>query len=221
MSTNNEAQKPVDNMEKLKQEASACGAGCSCHAKGSSAGIRWVIGAVVLAAAGVLVARAVVKENNVAPAEKAEVGFAEMIPAGPQSDVPQDQPVSVTREINSLAELNALAADTDALFLFIPGKNPGDAPIPSAQIQSASQTIEKQSGIKVGTFTLNAGSLDYQQVVSQIAAPSVLAMVKGRGMNAVSGEITEAKLVQAFVGASSAGGGCGPAAGGCGPRGCK
>jgi len=42
-------------------------------------------------------------------------------------------------------------------------------------------------------------------------------MVKGRGMSAVSGEINETKLVQAFVTASRPSG-CGPA--GCGPTGC-
>ena len=44
-----------------------------------------------------------------------------------------------------------------------------------------------------------------------MAVPGVLALVKGRGMSAVSGEITEAKLVQGYVAAGSAGG-CGPGA---------
>jgi hypothetical protein len=74
---------------------------------------------------------------------------------------------------------------------------------------------------KVGVFTLKTDSRDYAQVALQIAVPGTIAMVKGRGMAPVSGEITEAKLVQAFVSASSAGGGCGPSSGGCGPSGCK
>ena len=36
-----------------------------------------------------------------------------------------------------------------------------------------------------------------------MAVPGVLALVKGRGMSAVSGEVTEAKLVQGYVGACS------------------
>jgi hypothetical protein len=44
--------------------------------------------------------------------------------------------------------------------------------------------------------------------------PGVLAMVKGKGMSPVSGEITETRLIQGFVAASN----CGP--GGCGPGGC-
>ena len=51
-----------------------------------------------------------------------------------------------------------------------------------------------------------------------MAVPGVLAMVKGRGMSAVSGEVTEAKLLQGYVAAGSAGG-CGPGAGaGCCPK---
>jgi hypothetical protein len=50
------------------------------------------------------------------------------------------------------------------------------------------------------------------------SVPGVLAMVKGRGMSAISGEITEDKLVQGYVAASRSGG-CD--SGGCGSGGCK
>ena len=65
---------------------------------------------------------------------------------------------------------------------------------------------ESQASKKVGIFTLKTTSPDYEKVLAQLSLPSVLAMVKGRGMSAVSGEITEAKLVQAYVSASSAAG---------------
>ena len=80
--------------------------------------------------------------------------------------------------------------------------------------------IEAQ-GQKIGLFTLKTDSPDYAQVAAQISVPCVLAMVKGRGMIPVSGDITETKLIQGFVAASSSGGGCGPASGGCGPAGCN
>ena len=64
MTTKNENSNSPDNMELLKQEASACGPGCGCHAAGPSSRGRWIIGVVVLVAAGVLVARAIVKNNG-------------------------------------------------------------------------------------------------------------------------------------------------------------
>ena len=45
-------------------------------------------------------------------------------------------------------------------------------------------------------------------------------MARGRGVVPITGEITEIKLVQGFVAASSSGG-CGPSTAGCGPAGCK
>lgn len=44
MDPSNEDPKPVGNMELLKQQTSACGAGCSCHSTASSDRLRWVLG---------------------------------------------------------------------------------------------------------------------------------------------------------------------------------
>ncbi len=82
-------------------------------------------------------------------------------------------------------------------------------------MRSAAGRINSQ-GHKVGLFTLETGSRDYAQLAGQVSAPAVLALVKGRGMSAVSGAITETKLIQGFVAAGSTA--CGP--GGCGPAGC-
>jgi len=113
-----------------------------------------------------------------------------------------------------------LAADAGGVFVFLAGKNDPVIKAPLAQMRSAAKTIEAQARMKIGLFTLKTDSPDYMQVTAQIPAPSVLAMIKGRGMVPVSGEITETKLIQAFVAASSAGG-CGPASAGCGPAGCN
>ena len=80
------------------------------------------------------------------------------------------------------------------------------------------KTAEKirARGTKLGIFTFEDGSPEYADIVKQVPPPGVLAMVKGRGASAVSGDITESKLMQAFVAASS-GGGCGPASSGCCP----
>ena len=218
----NKDSKQNDNMEVLKQETSACGSGCDCHAKGSSGKTRMIIGVIVLAAAGALVARAVVKNNSTADAP-ASAGFA-ALPAAIQSSsnsVPAVVDTNAVKEISALSELNTVAKDMDGVFVFLPGKTNAAVKEATTQIRSAAQTIERQMKGKIGIFTLKTDSRDYEQVSSQIAVPGTIAMVKGRGMAPVSGEITEAKLVQAFVSASSAGGGCGPSAGGCGPSGCK
>jgi hypothetical protein len=127
-------------------------------------------------------------------------------------------------EITEFAELNTLAGEMAGVFVILPGTNAPAAKVPMAEIRAAVRTIEPQlDGGKIGVFTLKAGSADYEEVTSQVAAPGVIAMVKGGGMAPLSGEITDAKLVQAFATASSGGacgaGGCG--AGGCGADGCE
>ena len=219
MTTNPEIPKPPDAMGALKQETSACGPGCDCHAAGPSARTRWIVGVIVILAAGVLVARAMIR-NNSASAENATLGFASLPTAeqAPATDASRAAPATVAvREIGALSELNAVAADTGGVFVFLPGKNDPLIKAPLVQMRSAAKTIEAR-GQKIGVFTLKTDSQDYTQVAAQVAVPCVIAMVKGRGMIPVSGDITEAKLIQGFVAASSAGG-CGPS--GCGPSGCN
>jgi hypothetical protein len=118
----------------------------------------------------------------------------------------------VGTSIGALAELNTVAADTGAVLVFVPGKEAVAGNPPSTTMKGAAKMIESKAGLKCGLCTLRAGTRDYDQIAAQMAVPGVLAMVKGRGMSAVSGDITESKLLQGFVAASSAGG-CSPSAG--------
>ena len=226
MSSSNGDGKKTDNMELLKQQASDCGAGCDCHATGPWGRKRVVLGTIVLVVAVALVARAVIK-TNAAPSEPETAAFAlptvsetppaESAPATPPVETTKTPVSFVAKEIGALSELNTLAAATDAVFVYIPGKDGASSNPPAAAMQSAAKRIESQ-GAKIGFFTLKAGTRDHDLLAAQMSVPGVLAAVKGRGMSATSGDITETKLIQAFVGASSAGG-CG--AGGCGPAGCN
>jgi len=123
---------------------------------------------------------------------------------GPEASAPA---AFVGTEIAGLAELNTLAADLAAVFVFVPGKGPEPSLPPAAPMAAAARTVSAQ-GKRVGLFTLKPGTADYAEVAGQTATPAVLAMVKGRGLAAVSGEVTETKLVQAYLTASNAGGGC-------------
>lgn len=206
-----------------KQEDGACGPGCGCGTTGSGGRWRWIVGIVILIVAGVLVARAVVKDNGVQTAP-ASAGFA-ALPTTEQTavlvEVAKPPVTDAPKEIAGLSELNTVAEDTFGVFVFLPGKTEATAKAPMAQMRGAARTIEPQlRGGKIAMFALKTGSPDYENIAKQMAVPGVLAMVKGKGMSATSGDITETKLVQALVAASSAGG-CGPASAGCGPSGCN
>jgi hypothetical protein len=125
--------------------------------------------------------------------------------------------MSVGTTIGAFSELNEVAIKTDAVFIFLPGKDGVSGNSPSTAMKGAARTIEAQ-GKKIGLFTLKAGSSDYNQIATQMSLPGVLAVVKGRGMSGISGDITETKLVQGYLAASSAGT-CGSSAGaGCCPK---
>ncbi|MFZ4394621.1 MAG: hypothetical protein ACOYOU_03225 [Kiritimatiellia bacterium] len=211
-----------EHNETQKEEAGACGPGCNCGTSGSSRW-RWVVGCVVLLAACALVVRAASKSNG-APVAPVSTGFAALPtpPVSATTDVAAlAAPVAAIKELAALSELNTLAGDTMGVFVFLPGTNEASAKIPADLIRGAVKKMKPQlNGGEIGIFTLKAGTPDYVQIAKQMAVPGVLALVKGRGMAPVTGDLTEAKLIQGFAAASSAGG-CGPASSGCGPTGCK
>jgi MYXO-CTERM domain-containing protein len=226
MNTPKKDRKPTDNMELLKQQAAVCGPGCGCNASGTPGKTRWVIGVIVLVAAGVLVARAMIKSGGASAQTTAPAFAALAAPPAPAGDsgsaansavATPGADTSVGACIGALAELDTVAASSDAVFIFLSGKDGTSGKPPSTTMKGAARMIEAQ-GKKIALFTLQPGSRDYDQIAAQMPVPGVLTIVKGRGMSAVSGEITETKLVQGFVAASSAGG-CGPSAGaGCCPK---
>jgi len=216
--------KQTDNMELLKQQAAGCGPGCGCHATGTPGKTRWVIGAIVLVAAGVMVVRAMIKSDG-ASTQASPTAFADpvasqtaavgLVANSEAATTPTESSVGTT--VGAFSELNTIAAKSDAVFIFLPGKEGASGNPHSTTMKGAARMIEAQ-GFKCGLFTMKAGSRDYDRVAAQVSLPAVLAMVKGGGMSAISGDITETKLLQGFVAASSAGG-CGPSAGaGCCPK---
>lgn len=221
MNTPNENGKPGDIMNLLKPKSDGCDAGCGCHVPSKPGNKSWVIGVIVLAAAGVLAARAVIKTNDVAP--KATTSeFASLATLTGATATNTGPAVATTEKslesLGSLLELNTLATKPDAVFIYLPGKEETSAMPPLKARQGAARAVEANAGQKCGLFTLKAGAADYDQLAGKITFPSVLVAVKGRGMAPVAGDITESKLVQGYVAASSAAG-CGSGGGsGCCPK---
>lgn len=244
MSQRDENAERTSNMERLREEAATCEPGCACNA-GPSGRTRWIVGASVIVVAGVLFARALLKSDGGAP-RKADAGFSLSQNAGAASEaVPirqpdtsdhpsetaapgatsnatddnaKDKPFVCGVSIRSLGDLNQKAMDKDGVFVFLAGRDAARNREIGAIIEKGAATLRGRS-VRVGVFTLAAGSREYTNIARQVPPPGVFAMVKGRGAVPVRGEITEPKLIQAFVAAASAGGcgpsGCGPSSSGC------
>jgi len=179
---------------------------------------KWLIsGAVVLAACAVTAARI-----SGAKDEKPQTqGFA-MPAVAARAVAPAAMSATDSNwgsPLKGISELNVVATNTDAVFVVIPSEDAVRTAAIQKEVAAASATITGR-GTKVGKYLLSKDAEDYTGVVAQVGAPSVLAMVKGRGMAVVADkEVSQDALLKAFVGASRPQSGCG--AGGCGPRGCR
>jgi len=212
-----------------------CGPGCDCGKPSSNKKVKAVVCIIVLLAiCGIFVYKAKSAKQpapvNTATAFAAPVAkeVNEQKPAVPTIDK-QEPAVKAVEEIkrvgeflDSFASLDKVAGNQDAVFVFIPAKgNESVNKETTDAIASAEQKI-KASGIKLGLYTLQSSSPEYANLAAQMPLPGMLVMSKGRGMGAVSGEITEEKILQVFVASSRAGGcgpssSCGPSTPGCGP----
>ena len=121
------------------------------------------------------------------------------------------------KPLDSLASLSKVAAETNAVFILLAADDQQGIQTITNEIEAAAKKIQS-NGIRISAFTLKKGAPNYAQLAKQLSVPCVIAMVKGGGLSGVSGQITETKLVQAFVMASRPASGCGPS--GCGPAGC-
>lgn len=120
---------------------------------------------------------------------------------------PQTKPedISVNRVVDSVQALDTLAADKDAVFLVLAGgaqTHPVGIPI---QVRTVVNNLW-QAGKKVGVFTLRNSSPDHPRVASHFAVksfPCVIVLGRQGTASAVSGDISEARLYNAFVLAST------------------
>ncbi len=205
--------------DEVKNEAGTCGPGCSCNCGSSGMGKRakWLISGVVILAACAVTAAKISGAKDGKPQAQ---GFALPVveanapdPAAATVSAGWDEP------LKGMSELNVVATSTEAVFVVIPSDDAARTVAIQKEVAAASATITGR-GTKVGKYLLSKDAEDYKGVVAQVGAPSVLAMVKGRGMAVVADkEVSQDALLKAFVGASRPRSGCG--AGGCGPRGCR
>jgi hypothetical protein len=239
-----------ENANEVKTETEpACGPGCCCNSSSSSLSkkIKTVLCVIVLlAVVGVFIYKNNTQKNNsnnqvsqnspaFAVAAAGSSVKAEATPVTAKTETTTVATVAESKTIekkadepsrkigvylDSLSSLNKVALSQDAVFIFIPAsKNEVADETTTKAVNSVQQTL-KAKNINLGLYTLPSSSADYATLATQVQAPAILVACKGRGMAAVSGEITETKLLQAFMASSRSGGcggssGCGPSSSGC------
>ena len=181
-------------------------------------------------AAGVVLARSFIRKSDSAT-EQGQQSFAIIQPeSGGYIDTPsiadgtteaevsnQPAPSLWGKPLDSLASLNNAASDTDAVFILLAAEDQQDMQPVTKEIEAAAKTIQA-GGTSISAFRLMQGAPNYANLTKQLSVPCVLAMVKGCGVSGVpADQITETKLVQAFVTASRPASACCPPGVSCEP----
>lgn len=194
----------------------AAGSVSSCCAPGD---VSWqksktLVSVVIIAAAIAVGAHSFVKgtsaqSQNTGPGKSFSAGLTE-IPTttsgvrdhGTLQPKPQEIPLNLL--IDSLQALETQAVDKDVVFLVLPG----EAQITSLAIPKQVGAVANNlwnSGQRVAVFTLRNGTSDHTQLARHFSIetfPSVIILGRQGSSSAVSGDVTEARLYNAFVLAS-------------------
>ena len=212
-------QSPEDSQE-CCPSTSGDGGCCSPASGGNRENWRTLIFFIVLAAAGLVLARSLMKKSNGAP-DEAQSTFPAIASLEDTGTTPQAnatviegttdgaEPALWGPDLDSLAALDNVATDVDTVFIFICGDDQQDTQTITGEIEAATKKIRSR-GKKASAFRLKNDTVDYENMAEQFSVPTVLAMVKGLGYSAVSEQITEVKLLEAFVTASRATSACCP-----------
>lgn len=224
------------------ESASECGPGCNCGKTGISTKGKTIICLVIAIAAVVVLANSVMQKTEIG-VDQGQNAFATKvketeIDQGPYANATEElaaekastqltsgkanktdlaEPSLWCKPLESLASLDEVAAQKDAVYVYLPTKGQGLSEEAKKNIEVAAGKAESR-GTTMALYTLDDSSKDYAMLANQTSTPCVLAMVKGSGMNIVSGNISEANLLQALVVASRPSG-CSPGSS-CGPSGC-
>jgi hypothetical protein len=188
--------------------SSSCGPECSCNTKrGMPLKIKIVLFIVIIAVAGAVLAGSLIKKARTSGAVKSANEFAvsaSQLPASSGaarvSGAADTQTVSF-KPISSLTDLNTVAQEVEAVFILLIKNEAEKTAGMLKEINAAKKAIASR-GMRMGAFQLSREAPDYAAITGQMPAPCVLVVVKGKGMRGVpGGEITETKLLQAYLAA--------------------
>jgi hypothetical protein len=107
----------------------------------------------------------------------------------------------VFKPLATLSDLNTVAMNVDGVFILLLKSDSEQTTSMVKEIADATKTIEAHS-VRMGLFQLASTSPDFSAMSAQLKTPSVIVVIKGKGMRGVQGsEIVQTKLLQAYMAA--------------------
>ncbi len=210
----------MDNNEQ-KPTAQPCGPECACNSKkGLSKRSKAILLGIIIIVAGAVLGSSLLRKSR-SVAATPQSGYSAVVSKKDDTaasfPVTQKSPVGETKPtmenisfapLASLASLDTVARDLDGVFILLVNSETEKIPAMLQEIAAATNTIASH-GMHMAAFQLNRKAPDFAAITSQLPAPGVLVIVKGRGMRGVQGsDITETKLLQAWLAATQPSGCC-------------
>ncbi len=125
-----------------------------------------------------------------------------------------------TANATSLVLSDSQAADNEAVFVLLTDESGDVAQEALQQMEQATEKITAK-GISIATIRIDSQSDNNTPLTRELSIgsfPSVVVLVRGRGSSVVSGQITEVKLLEAFLEANTPGSCCPANSPSCCPR---
>jgi hypothetical protein len=116
----------------------------------------------------------------------------------------QHEDISFNRPLDSLQALDTVASDKDVAFIVLFGDGQEPPKVAPRHIAELLNNL-RSTGQKIGTFTLAPNVPDYGYLVRHFGVksfPCVVVLGRGGTAQAVSGDISAARLYNAFILAS-------------------
>jgi len=144
-------------------------------------------------------------------AVNAEQTSGDDVPAQQHHEDASQTEQSFGEHLDSWGDLNTVAADTDAVFVFVPETgNILIDDVTRTAVTDVRQYLES-SNIKVGLYTLSYDAPDYSEISLQFELPAIIVASKGLGVLVLPcSSVDEYSLLQAFQACCDTSSGCCP-----------
>ena len=142
---------------KVESGGGECGPGCNCGTGGAGKRVKWVVCGVVALAAVVVVAA---KSTGTKATDQGKSDYGSLVPAAVTVDVAKAAaPVDAGvwgAPLKSVAELNEVATNTEAVFLVVPANDSARVAAIQKEVAAATATISAR-GIRMGDIPVEQG----------------------------------------------------------------
>ena len=169
----------------------------------TTGGRRWwktaVFAVVMLIVAGMIAYSILAPETDATNIPISEVSAASTTPS-----LPDNSPATPSSgELTSLYNLDVIFADHDFIFVILPASDSESTTEAARLVAEAEAKIQAQD-VRVGIFTLSQDNPEFATTADRWSIfqfPAVLALYKDGSGQLVAYDITETKLLQAYLGA--------------------